>query len=260
MCATLLLAAGCESTSSSKQAAVSIPAKPPPPPPLQEAPPPYRAQMHVDLAAGYYERGRMDIALQELAEAAKLDPSNARIYNLYGLVYANLEQDANAQQNFQRALQLAPDDSEIRQNWGWYLCTHGREREAITEFDLAVRNPLYRTPDISLTNAGKCAASIGDHARAADYYRRALQVNPANAPAAYSLSLLAYKQNRLDEARTVMRRVMQHANPPPEALYLGMCIERKLGDRASQNSYESQLRNRYPDAAETKAIASGACD
>jgi type IV pilus assembly protein PilF len=257
--AAVLMLVGCESTSP-KTAAVTVPSAPTPPPPLQEAPAAYRAQMHTELAAGYYERGRMDIALQELNEAVKLDARNARIYNVYGLVYATLGEDTNAQQNFQKALELAPGDSEIRQNWGWYLCSTGRARESITEFEQAVRNPLYRTADVSLTNAGKCAASIGDSAHAAEFYRRALQINPANPTAAYSLSLLAYKENRLDEARAAMRRVMQQATPPPEALYLGMCIERKLGDRASQVSYESQLRNRFPDAAETKAIATGACE
>ncbi len=48
---------------------------------------------------------------------------------------------------------------------------------------------------------------------------------------------------------------MQQPPAPPEALYLGMCIERKLGDRSAEPSYVSQLRNRYPDSAEAKAIA-----
>ena len=43
-----------------------------------------------------------------------------------------------------------------------------------------------------------------------------------------------------------MRPVMQQPTPPPEALYLGMCIERKQGDRSAELSYVSQLRNRYP--------------
>ena len=54
--------------------------------------------------------------------------------------------------------------------------------------------------------------------------------------------------------------LQQTSSPAPEALFLGMCIERKLGDRQSEQSYASQLRNRYPDSAETRAIASGACE
>jgi len=256
--------AACESSStapsSSRRAQAPQLPPTPPPPRVQEAPAPYRAQLHAEIAAGYYERGQMDIALQELEEAVKLDPRNAKIYNVYGLVYATLGQEQNAQQNFMKALEIAPNDSEIRQNWGWYLCTHGRAKESLQEFDLAVRNPLYRTPDVSLTNAGKCAASIGDRQRADDYLRRALSINPNNATAAYNLALLNYKDNRLDDARALMRRVMQQPAPPPEALYLGMCIERKLNDRPAEASYVSQLRNRFPEAAETKALATGVCE
>ena len=258
--AALAIVTGCESTSTSKQVAIPTPTAPAPPPPIQEAPAPYRAQLHTEIAAGFYERGQMDVALQELAEAVKLDPKNARIYNVYGLVYSMIGQDANAQQNFLKALELAPNDSEIRQNWGWFLCTHGRAKESIQEFELAVRNPLYKTPDVSLVNAGKCAVEIGDNKRGEEFFKRALTVNPNNVAAAYNLSLLAYRQTRLAEARTLMRSVMQQPAPPPDALYLGMCIERKLGDGPSEASYVSQLRNRYPDSAEAKAIPPGACE
>ena len=253
------LLVGCETTSSSKPAAPQVPVTPPPPP-IQEAPAPYRAQLHTEIAAGFYERGQMDVALQELAEAVKLDPKNAKIYNVYGLVYAMIGEDAKAQQNFQQALELAPNDSEIRQNWGWYLCSHGRAKDSLQEFELAVRNPLYRTPDIALVNAGKCAAEIGENVRASDYFKRALAINPKSETAAYNLSLLAYRQGRLDEARALMKRISQLPNPPAEALYLGMCIERKLGDQASETSYISMLKNRFPESAETKAIATGGCE
>lgn len=256
--AALILAA-CESAPSKQAATAAVPPIPTPPP-IQEAPAPYRAQLHAEIAAGYYERGQMDVALHELGEAAKLDPKNAKIYNVYGLVYAMLGENAKAEANFRSALELAPNDSEIRQNWGWFLCSHGKPREAIPEFDLAVRNPLYRTPDIALVNAGKCSAEIGDNRRADEYYRRALAVNPQSTTAAYNLSLLKFREDRMDEARVLIRRVTQQTTAPPEALYLGMCIERRLGDRATEASYVSQLRNRYPESPEARAIPPGKCE
>lgn len=257
--AAALALAGCESAPSKQPATPPLPPVPQPAPP-QEAPAPVRAQLHADIAAGYYERGQMDIALQELDAAVKLDPKNAKIYNVYGLVYAMLGENAKAAANFQSALELAPNDSEIRQNWGWYLCSHGKARESIAEFDLALRNPLYRTPDIALLNAGKCSVEIGETRRAEDYFRRAIALNPGNAQAAYNLALLKFRESRYDEARIMIRRATQQASPAPEALYLGMCIERSLGDRAAEASYVSQLRNRYPDSPEARAIPPGKCE
>ena len=67
----------------------------------QPTPPAERARMHTDLAAGYYERGQMDVALDELKLAVTLDPNNARAYNVYGLVYTVLGEDSKAEQNFE---------------------------------------------------------------------------------------------------------------------------------------------------------------
>jgi len=240
------------------------PSPPPPPDPLPpikapEVSPQRRAELHTDLGAGYYERGQMDVALEELNEALKIDPNNPKAYNILGLVYSVLGENLKAEQNFQRALQLAPQDPEMHQNWGWYLCTHGRERESIAEFEIAARNPLYKTPERPLVNAGRCSVMFGDNRGAEVYFQRALTVSQGNEAAAYGLALIAYRAGRNADARRWLSAIRQ-ANPPPEALYLGMCIEKKLGDRQAETSYVAQLRNRYPDSAEAKALATGICE
>ena len=131
-------------------------------------------------------------------------------------------------------------------------------RESIPEFELAIRNPLYRTPEIALVNAGKCSVAIGDSAAR----RRVLPARAADAtrtisPRRTTSRCSRYKAGRLAEARALMRVVMQQTAPPPDALYLGMCIERKLGDRQAEQSYVLQLRNRYPDSAEALALGPG---
>jgi type IV pilus assembly protein PilF len=252
-----LLLAAC---ASKEPAPPREPEPPPPPPKATEVSPAKRAQIHTDLGAGYYERGQMEVALDELNEAVKIDPNIAKTYNIYGLVYTMLREDAKAEQNFRRAMSLAPNDPDIRANWGWYLCTHDQMRESLPEFELAIRDPLYKTPDVALINAGRCAATIGDASRAEAYYRRALQVSPNNANAAFGLATLKFKEGRYEEARGFMRIVNLQSGPSSESLYLGMCVERHLGDRASEASYISQLRNRYPDSPETKALGKGLCE
>src|SRR5215470_17915104 len=85
--AVATLVAGCASTKSSQ-----TPSQPPPPEPVksQEASPLQRAQIKTDLAAGYYERGQFDVALDVLKEAEQLDPNTPKIFDVYGLVYTML--------------------------------------------------------------------------------------------------------------------------------------------------------------------------
>ncbi|HMA31540.1 MAG TPA: type IV pilus biogenesis/stability protein PilW, partial [Casimicrobiaceae bacterium] len=192
----------------------------------EQATPQQRAKIHTELAAGYYQRGQMDVALQELGIAKSLDASDAKVYNVYGLVYAMLGEEKKAEDNFRQALSLAPRDSEIRENWGAFLCGTGHPKESLPEFEEVLRDPLYKHQEIALINAGKCSAAIGNGAAAADYFRRALAIQPGNPIAAYNLALLDYKGGRLDDARGLMRVVMRQTNPGPEALFLGLCIER----------------------------------
>jgi type IV pilus biogenesis/stability protein PilW len=144
---------GCAAPTATAPAA---PPRQPEPPPIktQEASPKDRAALHAELGAGYYERGRMDVAIEELTEAQNLDPDNPKIYNYFALVYTVLGENAKAEQNFQRALQLSPNDPEVHHNWGWYLCSNDRPKESIPEFEAALRDPFYKTPEIALTNAG----------------------------------------------------------------------------------------------------------
>lgn len=228
--------------------------------PPQLASPQVRAKLHTELGAGYYERGQMDVALEELNLAIKIEPNYAQAYNIFGLVYATLGDDRKAEQSFTRALQLAPNDAEIHHNWGWYLCTHQRQRESLPEFEAAVRDTLYKTPEVALVNAGRCAQSLGDKAAAQSYFRRALAAQPGNPLASLGLAQIAYDEHRYDEARNWMKGVMLMTNPPPEGLRLGACIERRLGDHQAQLSYISQLKNRYPNAPETKAIDTESCE
>jgi type IV pilus assembly protein PilF len=253
--AALAVLAGCNSTPKAPEPVPRVIL-----PPQQQASPSERARMHTNLAGGYYERAQMDIAIEELNLAVATDPGYAQAYNVYGLVYAVLGDDRKAEQSFQRALELAPNDSDVHHNWGWYLCQHKREREALAQFEIAVSNSLYRTPEIALVNAGRCAQTIGEIRVAEAYFRRALTAQPGNALASYGVALIAYKEARYEEARRWMRAVMQTTTPPPEAIYLGLCIERKLGDKQAELSYISQLRNRFPDSAETKAITTEACE
>ncbi len=225
----------------------------------ERATPQERAKIHTELAAGYYQRGQMDVALQELGLAKSFDATDARIYNVYGLVYAMLGEEKQAEENFRHALSLAPGDSEIRENWGAFLCGTGHPKDALPEFEQVIRDPLYKHPEIALINAGKCSAALGDVQKADDYLRRALTASPGNPIASYNLAMLAYHAQRYGEARVWMHQVMRQASPPPEALWLGMCIERKGGERDAERSYEAQLRNRYPGSPEAKAIVSGAC-
>ena len=108
-----------------------------------------------------------------------------------------------------------PNDPEMRANWrGDFCCATGhvvmrRFRSSRT----ALRDPLFKTPEIAMINAGKCSVALGETKKADEYFRRAMAQSPGNPVAAFNLALLAYHEARLDDARLWMRPVMQQAAP-----------------------------------------------
>lgn len=217
-----------------------------------------RAKIHTELGVGYFENGQLGVALEELNTAVSADKTYAPAYNALGLVYMELKEDDKAEKNFRQAIRLDSSSSEAKNNYGMFLCQRGREEEGIRQFLDALKNPLYPTPDVAYKNAGLCARKAGDKGAAAEYFQRALKLNPKQPQALYGLAEISYTRDDYAAAKQYMTRYFAVAEPPgPEALWLAARVERKLGDRTALANYGMQLRRRYPSAPETKAFLEG---
>ena len=217
-----------------------------------------RARLRTELAALYYSRGSMNIALEELRLAIAADPSFATAHGMFGLVYMELRENALAQGSFERALSLSPDDPDINHNYGWFLCQTGREAESAAYFLRALRNPLYANPARSWTAAGTCALRLGNLREADDYLRRALGIDPNQPAALLQLAQVRYRQGDFGEARKLVARHAKIVDATAESLWLALRIERRLGQRAAELSYGNQLRRRFPQSREAQALQRGA--
>lgn len=216
-----------------------------------------RARVHTELAAGYYTRAQYAIALEELRAATSADNRYAPAYNMLGLVYMELREDKAAEDNFRRAIQLAPNESESHNNYGWFLCTRNRIEAALAEFNEALRNPLYPSPERALSNAGVCALKAGNTTAAEGYFTRALGVQPTQPEALARLAEIYYRQGRYTESRALLSRYFEVSQPTPATLWLGVRLARKMDDRNAEASYGLQLRKRYSNSAETRLLLHG---
>ena len=218
-----------------------------------------RAKIHTELGAMYFQGGSMAVALDEFAIALSADSSYVQAYSIRGLVYGALKEYGKAENDFQRALSLAPNDPEVNNNYGWYLCETGKERQSIAYFLNALKSPLYETPDRAYTNAGTCALKAGDLDGAQGYLLQAMQLSRDGAMVArLQMAKLLFKRGTYEESRIYFNDVLKIMEPPTaEALWLGMRIERKLGNRAAEGGYASQLRGRYPASPEYQEFLKG---
>ena len=106
-------------------------------------------------------------------------------------------------------------------------------------------------------NAGICAQRIGDDVAAEDYFRKSFSLDPANPATTLQLGELHLRRNELEKARFYSDRIIRNFDPSPDALWLALRIERKSGDRASEASYASQLRRRFPNSPQSLRMQQG---
>lgn len=211
-----------------------------------------RATIRLQLAVGYYQDGKFAIALDELKQALTLDPNYADAHTVLALVYTELHQDALAEESFQRALQLEPGNSDLNNNYGWYLCQHGREKQSLTYFANALKDPLYTQKAKPLQNAGVCATRIGDLVAAEDYFRRSFEIDPNGVVAAYNLASLYFERKDFPRARFYVAQVNNSPVPSAQSLWLGIRIERRLGNKTNQVALETQLERLFADSREAQ--------
>jgi type IV pilus assembly protein PilF len=216
-----------------------------------------RAKVHTDLSSLYYSRGNMGVALEELRMAVAADAGYAPAHGMFGVVYQELKENRLAEQSFERALRIAPNDPDINHNFGWFLCQTKREKESIRYYLQAIRNPLYPTPWRSYSAAGQCSMRTGNVKDAEEFFQRALKLEPDDPASLLQMGQIRYKQGSIEEARRLVSRYNKLVTPSAESLWLALRIERKQGERAAEGAYAAQLRRRFPNSTEYQSMQRG---
>jgi len=249
-----VLAAGCQTTTTTV-AGVEVPVAG-----KSEADPRKRAEIRTELASTYYREGRLAVALEETKRAVQIDSRYAPAHGLLGLIYMDIGDRAEAEASFGRALRLEPDNSNILNNYGWFLCQTGRERESVEYFQRAAANRLYATPGLAMRNAGVCLLKVNDLDGADRALRQALELDAADPLTKFELSRLYLRRNQPDRASFYYGLLDPGSRASAPGLWLGLRIARANGDIRRERDMANQLRERFPDSAEASALRRGAFD
>lgn len=216
-----------------------------------------RAKVHTELGALYFQEGNIPVAMEELTVAIYIDKTYAPAYSMRALVHHYLKEPQYAEDNFREALNYAPDDPEIANNYGWFLCQNNRGEEAMPHFERALRNRLYQTPDRAYMNAGQCAMKLGQLEQARTYLDNAYRLTGGSPMAALRLAELNYRAGLYEAAREQLSDLMRKVEPNAEALWLGVRLERRIGERETEMSYAAQLRRRFSASKEYQELLKG---
>lgn len=212
------------------------------------------AVANMELGIEYMREGKKAIALELLQKALEQDPGLAEAHNAIAVLYESLGETDKADDHFRRAISLDPKNSQAHNNYGGFLCRNQRWDDAEENFLKAASNPLYETPEVAYTNAGICANTAKDTAKAEQFWRKALELNPKFPAALLQMARLTVNQKDFMRARAYLQRLHEVARPNAESLWLGIQTERALGDKNAEASYTLLLKNGFPNSPQTKQL------
>jgi len=216
------------------------------------------AATNLRLGIEYLKRGNYEKSLVKLNKALDADPDHPPTLNALGLLYQRLGRPVDAEKYFKRALRINPNDPYTLNNYGQFLCANNRYEEAETTFLAAASNPIYETPEIALTNAGTCALKNDQPDVAEEHFRNALKINPRLGIALIQMSHLSYDKGNYLSARAYLQRYLEVGKHTASTLWLGIRIEKELGDKNTLSSYALLLKNNFPKSEEARLLeASG---
>ena len=167
---------------------------------------PRNAQLRAELAACYLEANRPGEALVQLNEAARLDPTAGRYYDVGRVLL--IQQDYSAAEHaFRQALASKPAFAEAL--YGLAVVRHGQHNldDAIELYGRALSaDPSNGSGHYNL---GRALAERGQIDRAIQSYHRAIEAAPEDADAHQALARALVAQNQVAEAIYRYRRTLE---------------------------------------------------
>lgn len=222
--------------------------------PPAETIPPDDPETNIKEAQRFLKQDNPERALNKVLLALEKDPENVEAYNVAGLVYQKYAQPELADKYFRRALELEPKSASIRNNYGIFLCAEEEYEKAEENFLTAAASPHPHATEISYTNAGLCALRVPDLDRAAQYFRAALEANPGEAIPYYQLAFINFEKKRYPQARRSLQSYLNYATHNSKSLWLGIQIEKALGNKQREAQYSQMLQQKFPDSKETRKL------
>ncbi len=208
------------------------------------------SSVNVELGIGYLQQNNFELASEKLNRALQQNPDSVKGHYIFAILQDRLGEMEKAEFHYERATSLDPDNSEAANNYGAFLCRYGRERDAEKYFLRAVKNPLYKTPEIAYANAGLCMLEIGETETAKRHLREALAKKSDFGVALVSLAQILFDEGEYAQAKIYLDRYHQSSRATPRSLWLGIRTELELGGEEQVVILSRKLGEDYPDSNE----------
>jgi type IV pilus assembly protein PilF len=183
------------------------------------------AKINTELGMAYLQQHEMQRAKQKLLLALEQDPALPQAWYSMGYYMEATGDLENAKMYYLKSVKIAPEQGEVQNNYGTFLCRSGDYKTAIKHFMLAIADQNYLDTASAYENAGLCALKIPDKKLALQYFNRAIMEDPNHPTALLEAANINYQNKDFQNAKLQLAEFTAIATPTAESIMLS----RKLG-------------------------------
>lgn len=210
----------------------------------------------LQLALGYMGQGNHERAREHLNKAMEVNSRSPELHDVWALLYQRENELEAAESHYKKALSYNPKFTRGRNNYGLFLLRLNRAEEAYQQFVIGSEDLGYPKRAELFYKVGITALRLNKNKEAEDAFTKAAILSPSMSVAYLELAELSYGKGDYPRAKALLDKFNStKSNASAKGLWLGVRLERHLGNRDAEASQGMALKKLFPDSQEKEGIS-----
>jgi type IV pilus assembly protein PilF len=206
------------------------------------------AKTRISLGLTYLKNGNYSQAKQNLDQALEFAPRFANAHFSLAYYFQRVGEVERATEYYKNALRLEPQNADIANSYGAFLCQQSQYDDAKQYFLKAVNNKHYANSAETYENMAICAQKEGENDDAIEYLRSALNHQPGRRQSLALLSELYAKKGDFLNAERTLNTLERYGRIDAKFLWLRMDVARQQHKLEQAKDYGTMLLTVYPQS------------
>lgn len=204
------------------------------------------------VAAGmiYLQQGDMKNAHLKLNRAHEINPDDPNLNNALALFYTVEGDPKLVEEHYRKAIDADPGFSQARNNYASFLYGRRRFKDAVEQLEAVAKDYRYNKRSQSFESMGLCYLELGRTGEAKKAFARAIQLNHHQVTSWQKLAEIAFSEKNYQQTQEYLSKLEKISQPTSAQIWLGIQLQRILGDKDKLSSLELALKNLFPASKE----------
>jgi type IV pilus biogenesis/stability protein PilW len=167
-----------------------------------------RAEVYYKLGVSYLNKNQLKDAYIKFQEAIKLNPRDKYSLNALGYISARFKEYDDSISYYKKAISIDPNYSEAMNNLGVTYLELENWDEAARYFRMALKNPLYSTPEKAYAGLGYALYKKGEYLEAEKILKEALTRDPESPQTIFALGLVYTGLGKIEDAIEMFNKTL----------------------------------------------------